>query len=92
MTRDVIFDLETYPSVITMCTVDSDGGNVLEFEISNRKNDSERFLEFFRDCIRNKRRMVGFNNRSFDYTIIHYMIEKAKSCRLTGEKCAFTAK
>lgn len=92
MTRDVIFDLETYPSVITMCTVDTDGENVLEFEISNRKNDSERFLEFFRECIRKKRRMVGFNNRSFDYTIIHYMIEKAKKCRLSDTQCIFTAK
>lgn len=92
MTRDVIFDLETYPSVMTMCTVDSDGENIQEFEISNRKNDSSKFLEFFRECIRNKRRMVGFNNRSFDYTIIHYMIEKAKACRLSGEDCAFTAK
>lgn len=92
MTQDVIYDLETYPSVMTMCTVDTDGENVLEFEISNRKNDSKRFLEFFRDCIRKKRRMVGFNNRSFDYTIIHYMIEKAKACRLAGEDCAFTAK
>ena len=92
MTRDVIYDLETYPSVMTMCTVDSDGENIQEFEISNRKNDSSKFLEFFRDCIRNKRRMVGFNNRSFDYTIIHYMIEKAKACRLSGEECVFTAK
>lgn len=92
MTQDLIYDLETYPSVMTMCTVDTDGENVLEFEISNRKNDSKRFLEFFRDCIRNKRRMVGFNNRSFDYTIIHYMIEKAKACRLSGEECVFTAK
>lgn len=92
MTKDVIYDLETYPSVMTMCTVDSDGENVQEFEISNRKNDSQRFLEFFRECIRNKRRMVGFNNRSFDYMIIHYMIEKAKSCRLAGEECIFTAK
>lgn len=92
MTKDVIYDCETYPTVFTMCTVDSDGENVQEFEISNRKNDSQRLLEFFRECIRNKRRMVGFNNRSFDYTIIHYMIEKAKSCRLAGEECIFTAK
>lgn len=92
MTQDVIYDLETYPTVVTMCTVDSDGENILEFEISNRKNDSERFLEFFRDCVRKKRRMVGFNNRSFDYTIIHYMIEKAKECRKEGKTCVFTAK
>ena len=92
MTQDVIYDVETYPTVFTMCTVDSDGKNVQEFEISNRTNDSSRILEFYRDCIRKNRRMVGFHSRSFDYTIIHYMIEKAKSCRLSGEECIFTAK
>lgn len=92
MTPDVIFDFETYPTVVTMCTVDTDGNNIQEFEISNHKNDSSKFLEFFRDCVRNKRRMVGFNNRSFDYTIIHYMIEKAKECRQSKIVCTFTAK
>ncbi len=92
MTQDSIYDLETYPTVITMCTVDSDGQNVEEFEISSRKNDTEKFLNYFRECIRKKRRMVGFNNRSFDYTIIHYMIEKAKQCRTANKKCVFTAK
>lgn len=92
MTPDVITDSETYPTVFTMCTVDTDGNNIQEFEISNRKNDSARILEFFRDCVRNKRRMVGFNNRSFDYTIIHYMIEKAKDCRQSKIICNFTAK
>lgn len=90
MTRDLIYDFETYPNVVTMCTVDSDGNNIEEFEISDRKNDSERFIEFFRDCIRNKRRMVGFHSRSFDYTIIHYMISKAKLCKQQGSICTFT--
>lgn len=92
MTKDCIYDLETYPTVITMCAVDVDGENFVEFEISNRKNDSKGLLEFLRDCVRKKRRLVGFNNRSFDYTILHYMIEKAKECRLMKKECVFTAK
>jgi len=92
VTKDCIYDLETYPTVITMCAVDVDGENFVEFEISNRKNDSKGLLEFLRDCVRKKRRLVGFNNRSFDYTILHYMIEKAKECRLMKKECVFTAK
>lgn len=92
MTRDVIYDMETYPPVVTMCTVDTDGENVLEFEISNRKNDSLRLVEWLRDCVRKKRRMVGFNNREFDYSLIHYMIQKSKVCKATGQECIFTAK
>lgn len=92
MTRDVIYDMETYPPVVTMCTVGSDGENILEFEISNRKNDSLRLVEWLRDCVRKKRRMVGFNNREFDYSLIHYMIQKSKDCKASGKDCIFTAK
>lgn len=88
---DIIYDKETYPNVYSMCVVDENGENFQEFEISSRKNDSERILNFYRDCIRNKNRMVGFNNRSFDYTIIHYMIEKAKKCKQQNISCVFTA-
>jgi hypothetical protein len=88
---DIIYDKETYANVYSMCVVDENGENFQEFEISSRKNDSERILNFYRDCIRNKNRMVGFNNRSFDYTIIHYMIEKAKKCKQQNISCVFTA-
>lgn len=92
MTEDLIYDCETYPNCFSLASVDSDGSNIEVFEISTRKNDSARLLEFLRNCIRNKRRMVGFNSRSFDYTILHYMIEKAKECRLLKKECIFTAK
>lgn len=92
MTEDLIYDCETYPTCFSLASVDSDGTNIEVFEISTRKNDSARLLEFLRNCIRNKRRMVGFNSRSFDYTILHYIIEKAKECRLLKKECSFTAK
>lgn len=92
MTRDSIYDLETYPNCFTMCSVDSDGNNLEEFEISIRKNDSARLLEHLRELIRKKRRQVGFNNRSFDYTIIHYMINKAMDCKEAKKECSFTYK
>lgn len=92
MTQDVIYDCEVYPPVFTMCTVDADGENVLEFEISNRKNDSLELIEFLRECVRNKYRMVGFNNREFDYSILHHMIEKSKACKESGKVVNFTAK
>lgn len=92
MTEDLIYDCETYPNCFSLASVDSDGSNIEVFEISTRKNDSARLLEFLRNCIRDKRRMVGFNSRSFDYTILHYIIEKAKECRLLKKECTFTAK
>lgn len=92
MTRDSVYDLETFPNVFTMATIDTDHTNEKVFEISNRRNQSEQILEYLRNCVINKRRMVGFNNRSFDYTLVHYMIEKAKKCKTRGEQCLFTAR
>lgn len=88
---DIIYDIETYPNTFTMCAVDSNGNNFQEFEISNRKNDSEKILQFLRECFINKCRMVGFNNRGFDYTLIHHIIEKAKYYKEMGETPHFSA-
>jgi hypothetical protein len=92
VTQEIIYDLETYPNVFSCAVVDSNGENEEVFEISERKNDSIRFLKFLMDCKRKGRRMVGFNNRSFDYTILHYMIEKLKKNHDKGMKTIFTAR
>lgn len=84
MTEDVIYDCETYPNLFSLAAVDSDGSNVQVFEISSRKNESQRLINFIRHCYKKKRRMVGFNSRNFDYGLIHHIIEQAASCKDKG--------
>lgn len=76
---DYIYDLETYPNCITACFLNADNMKGKIFEISNRKNDSVEFLDFLRTLYREKSRLVGFNNISFDYPVLHYFI-KNKGC------------
>lgn len=90
--KDIIYDLETYPNVFTFCSVFSNGKGLRVFEISDRKNESDKILEFLRNVKKNSYRMVGFNNLNFDYNIIDYIINKSRKCISAGKSCSFTAK
>lgn len=92
--KDIVYDLETYPNIFTCCIVFADKPNSKPrvYEISDRKNDTEELVEFFRNVVRNNYRMVGFNNLGFDYVIVHYIIEKARKCLRQQKKLSLTAK
>lgn len=92
MTQDIIYDIETYPNVFTYCAMDSNGENTVVYEISDRKDESGLLLEHLRNLIRNKQRMVGFNNKGFDYPVLHHIIEKARDYKLMGVIPSYTAK
>lgn len=88
---DWIYDIETYPNIFTLCTVYANGKGIRVFEISDRKNDSDHLLEFFRNVIRNNHRMVGFNNQGFDYPVIHHILKKAKDAFANKKQMKITA-
>lgn len=71
------YDLECYPNVFTMTIERADGKVMRQFEISDRKNDSEAFLECLRYMAKNKQRMVGFNNLGYDYPVLHELMQIA---------------
>ena len=73
---DFVYDLECYPNVFTACFVYANGSGLRVFEISDRKNESEQLLDFLRKVKAGDYRLVGFNNKNFDYPLLHYMLEK----------------
>lgn len=89
---DVIFDLETYPNCFTFGYVFADGSGMDVFEISDRKDESDKILDFLRESRRNKYRFVGFNNIGFDYPVLHYIIEKSRKAIKSESKLKLTAK
>lgn len=90
--KDIIYDLESYPNIFTFASVFATGKGLRVFEISDRKNDTESMLEFLRNIVRNDYRMVGFNNIGYDYNLIHYIIEKARSSLKAEKQLKLTAK
>lgn len=89
---DWIFDIETFPNTFTFATVYSNGKGMRAFEISDRKNEVEELLEFFRKVKSAGHRFVGFNNNNFDYPVIHHILQKARKVHGTDKKLKITAK
>lgn len=90
--KDIIFDLESYPNIFTCGVVFATGKGLRVFEISDRKNETEDFLEFLRNVVRNEYRMVGFNNLGYDYILLHHILEKARKAFREDKPVKITAK
>jgi len=89
---DWVFDIETYPNTFTFATVYANGEGMRAFEISDRKNEVEDLLDFFRKVKSAGHRFVGFNNNNFDYPVIHHILQKARKVHGTEKKLKITAK
>lgn len=72
---DYIYDLETYKNFFSMVIADPSSRKRWSFEISDRKDEREKMIEFLRYIKRTGGRMVGFNNCSFDYPILHFILK-----------------
>ena len=73
--RDWIYDLETYPNIFTAYFYHMASGARMVFEISDRKNELYALYYFLMQLKQGQCRMIGFNNRGFDYPIIHFIIQ-----------------
>lgn len=81
---DFIYDLESYPNCFSMSIVHASGKHMRVFEISDRKNEIEGIAKCLRYLVQNKCRMVGFNNLSYDYTLIHEIVKSLKEAKETN--------
>lgn len=79
MTR-IVYDIESYPNCFLLCyrIVSDKKTQPKVLEVSNRINQIGRVKDFINYCHENKIEMVGFNNRGFDYPILHKIAARAK--------------
>lgn len=91
----MIYDIECYPNIFTIVIYIPRKDRYITFEISERRNDIERFMKTMTQIKQEKRRMVGFNNMGFDYPVMHALINFHKSnplatwdqlCKVTKKK------
>ena len=73
-TLDVIYDIECYPNIFTVVIYLPRKDRYLTYEISERRNDIERFMKAMTQIKRENRRMVGFNNMGYDYPVMHALM------------------
>ena len=69
--RIFAYDIETYPNVFTVGFVNMATDQRWLFEITERTNDSAALALFLTQLRDSGSSMLGFNNESFDYPVIH---------------------
>ena len=91
--RDLIYDIETYPNLFSICFLDTQTQKMRMFEMSDWRNDWDDFQKFTKKCSNGFVRWVGFNNYYFDYQVIHDMLKMFKmgSAWHTGDEIARAA-
>lgn len=65
-----VYDIETLASVFTYTAYNIDTKEIVKFVIHSSRNDIIEMVEHILSC----NGMVGFNNLSFDYPVIHYIL------------------
>lgn len=81
-----VYDIETLSNLFTYTGFDATNKQWYQFVISKWRNDVELlYSHLFRDKLYH----VGFNNESFDYPVIHHLINHYKEYQnLDGEELA----
>jgi hypothetical protein len=79
LTRDWIYDIETYKSAFTFAVIRADAKFARVFEVSERTNELDRIYACVDHIEATEGRLVGFNNVGFDYPILHEVLTNRRS-------------
>lgn len=86
--RDLVYDIETYPNIFCITFYDPTTKCKTVFEMSDRRDDWQEFLGFVKSCQDKLLRWVGFNNFYFDYQVIHKLFHYHPYLQFNGLKKA----
>ena len=68
------YDEECYPNIFTCCFIHAATGMELLYEISDRKNEQSQLIDMVFNLGRSKAIGIGFNNLSYDYPLLHFVV------------------
>ncbi len=69
-----VYDIETLSNCFTAVFAEVESGELNQFVIHESRNDAQNLREFLRGLHLGKAGLIGFNNRHFDWPILHYFI------------------
>ena len=84
------YDIETFKKIF--CVVFKYQDKYLSFEISERKNDIIKLIQFLRNAIKQKWYFCGFNNVRFDAQILQWMLDEKRTNISSEQIHAFAQK
>jgi hypothetical protein len=88
MGKKVIYDLETLRSLFLYCDIDKNTEEITTFVVHKDKNQLLELINYLENQISGG---IGFNNISFDYPIIHFiLVNKKKLLKLDVDEILFS--
>mgnify|MGYP000452781067 CR=1 FL=1 len=69
-----VYDIETLKSCFTYCAINVDTEEIVKFVLHKDRFDFDELISHLKEC----KGHIGFNNISFDYPIIHYILKEYK--------------
>lgn len=87
--KDYIYDIESYPNCWTCTIIHPVTGGWWQFEVSERRDDSQAFIAFIFALQRNGCRLVGFNNYFYDYPVVHHLVTVWRQCGVFTARNAY---
>lgn len=69
-----VFDIEVFSNCFHCCCKDTECGDIIKFEISERVNQLKELVDFFYYNSQD-RMFCGYNNKHYDDVVINYMID-----------------
>jgi hypothetical protein len=73
----IVHDIECLPNFFSIAIVDYDSDREWSFEISERRNDIDRIVEFYNDV----KIAIGFNSVHYDDIVINYLFKNYKKLK-----------
>ena len=66
-----VYDIETLKSCFTYTAINVDTEEVVQYVLHKDRSDWDEFINHLKQC----KGQIGFNNLSFDYPVIHYILK-----------------
>ena len=70
-----VYDIEVFPNCFHCCCRDTETNDLYTFEISKRKNQLRKLVDFFYYENDGKRMFCGYNNKHYDDVVMNYIID-----------------
>ena len=97
----LVYDIEVFQNIFHCAIKDTETGKITLFEISNRKNQLQELVEFFKEFenvegswnnsyttdyqFNTNKIFAGYNNIHYDNPIINYLIDEYVSLNQTSD-------
>ena len=66
-----VYDVETLKSCFTYTAINVDTEEIVQYVLHKDRSDWDEFINHLKQC----KGQIGFNNLSFDYPVIHYILK-----------------